>query len=299
MDYPNSVPSAGLVSGKFVDEDPVTGKPGSLIPASWGNGITQELLTVIQAAGLTPSETRTDQVLTALRSNKLFATPPQFDNSQTVATTAFVTRSGLQYSGFASYAAGVALTAANVGGVASFSSATAISTTLPATSNIAHGSTLQVINAGTGVLTIATVGSDVIKASNGAGGPIVLGLGDCAEFIKLDNQWRLIGGTMSNRYSSLLSGSSGNSGYQRHATGNIDQWGMAVSDANGDIKVVFPISFPNAFSSIVAIHSGGDGAMVILTGNPAPSKQGCTLKIRSYTGDVAANWTVLYHAKGY
>ncbi|WP_236178381.1 MULTISPECIES: gp53-like domain-containing protein [Pseudomonas] len=299
MDYPNSIPSAGLVNGRFVDEDLITGKPGSLIPASWGNGVTQELLKVIQSAGLTPSESANDQLLTALRGNKLFVTPPQFDSDQSVATTEFVTRSGLQYSGFASYAASVALSAANVGGVASFSSATAISTTLPATSNIAHGSTLQVINAGTGVLTIETVGSDVIKAANGAGGPIGLGLGDSAEFIKLDNQWRLIGGTMSNRYSSLLSGVSGSSGYQRHASGNIDQWGMAVSDANGDIKVVFPISFPNAFSSIVAIHSGGDGAMVILTGSPAPSKQGCTLKIRSYNGGVASNWTVLYHAKGY
>ena len=36
MDYPNSVPSAGLVDVKFVDENPITGAPGSLIPASWG-----------------------------------------------------------------------------------------------------------------------------------------------------------------------------------------------------------------------------------------------------------------------
>lgn len=58
MDYPNSVPSAGLLNGRFVDEDPIAGKPGSLIPASWGNGITQELLNVIQAAGLTASEAK-------------------------------------------------------------------------------------------------------------------------------------------------------------------------------------------------------------------------------------------------
>ncbi len=36
MDYPKRVPSVGLVNGKFVDENPVTGAPGSLIPAQWG-----------------------------------------------------------------------------------------------------------------------------------------------------------------------------------------------------------------------------------------------------------------------
>ena len=56
MDYPKSVPSAGLVNGKFIDENPLTGKPGSLIPADWGNGVTDEIVNVISAAGLTPNE---------------------------------------------------------------------------------------------------------------------------------------------------------------------------------------------------------------------------------------------------
>ncbi len=56
MDFPKSVPSVGLVDGKFVDEDPTAGTPGSLIPSAWGNSITLEMLNVIQAAGLAPSE---------------------------------------------------------------------------------------------------------------------------------------------------------------------------------------------------------------------------------------------------
>ncbi|PGR44779.1 phage tail protein, partial [Bacillus cereus] len=40
MDYPKSVPSVGLVDGRFVDENPVAGTPGSLIPAVWGNSVT-------------------------------------------------------------------------------------------------------------------------------------------------------------------------------------------------------------------------------------------------------------------
>ncbi|WP_332762489.1 phage tail protein [Pseudomonas koreensis] len=67
MDYPKSVPSVGLVDGRFVDENPVAGTPGSLIPAVWGNSVTQEILSVIGAAGLAASETDTSQLLEAIQ----------------------------------------------------------------------------------------------------------------------------------------------------------------------------------------------------------------------------------------
>ena len=67
MDYPKSVPGSGLVDGKFVDEDAIAGTPGSLIPASWGNSVTQEILNAITAAGLKPDEAQTDQLAQAIR----------------------------------------------------------------------------------------------------------------------------------------------------------------------------------------------------------------------------------------
>ncbi|MFJ4250690.1 carbohydrate-binding protein CenC [Pseudomonas sp. NPDC089741] len=67
MDYPKSVPGSGLENGKFVDEDPIAGKPGSLIPASWGNSVTEEILSAITAAGLTPDEAQTNQLAQAIR----------------------------------------------------------------------------------------------------------------------------------------------------------------------------------------------------------------------------------------
>ncbi|HHS7808692.1 MULTISPECIES: hypothetical protein [Pseudomonas] len=66
MDYPKSIPGVGLVNGGFVDENPIAGSPGSLIPAAWGNSVTQEILNAIKAAGLTPDEARTDQLATAI-----------------------------------------------------------------------------------------------------------------------------------------------------------------------------------------------------------------------------------------
>ena len=67
MDFPISVPSIGLVDGKFVDEDPLSGQPGSLIPSAWGNSITIEVLNVIEAAGLVTSELDLTQLLQAIR----------------------------------------------------------------------------------------------------------------------------------------------------------------------------------------------------------------------------------------
>lgn len=70
MDYPKSVPNIGLVDGKFVDEDTATGRVGSLVPASWGNGVTQEILGVIEAAGVAPAEGDNTQLQAAI--GKLF-----------------------------------------------------------------------------------------------------------------------------------------------------------------------------------------------------------------------------------
>ncbi|PMQ11908.1 hypothetical protein PseAD21_10860 [Pseudomonas sp. AD21] len=68
MDYPKSVPSVGLVDGRFVDENPVAGTPGSLIPAVWGNSVTQEILSVITGGGLVAAEADTGQLFKAIQS---------------------------------------------------------------------------------------------------------------------------------------------------------------------------------------------------------------------------------------
>ncbi|WP_150646745.1 phage tail protein, partial [Pandoraea pnomenusa] len=67
MDYPKSVPGVGLVDGKFVDEDKSIPRAGSLIPSSWGNAVTEEILAVLRAAGIDPDEANNAQLLDAIR----------------------------------------------------------------------------------------------------------------------------------------------------------------------------------------------------------------------------------------
>ncbi|WP_437418173.1 gp53-like domain-containing protein [Stutzerimonas chloritidismutans] len=66
MDYPKSVPGVGLVDGKFVDEDQVSGTPGSLIPADWGNAVTEEILNVVREVGGEPVEAQTNQLVASI-----------------------------------------------------------------------------------------------------------------------------------------------------------------------------------------------------------------------------------------
>ncbi|OOV91957.1 hypothetical protein MF6396_26215 [Pseudomonas sp. MF6396] len=92
MDYPKSVPNIGLVDGHFVDENPVTGQIGSLIPAAWGDAITQEVLNVIKGAGMVPDEANVSQLLSAV----LAIAASDVKKSVRVATTGPIALSGLQ-----------------------------------------------------------------------------------------------------------------------------------------------------------------------------------------------------------
>lgn len=77
MDYPKSVPNVGLVNGKFVDENTSTGQVGSLIPSTWGNAVTDELLNVIRAGGEQPEESDNDQLLAAIKTIVRDSIPPE------------------------------------------------------------------------------------------------------------------------------------------------------------------------------------------------------------------------------
>lgn len=92
MDYPKSTPGIGLVDGRFVDENQTTGQPGSLIPAAWANALMAELLGVIKAAGIVPSEEDNAQLLHAIQT----MAASDYKKSVRCATTGPIALSGLQ-----------------------------------------------------------------------------------------------------------------------------------------------------------------------------------------------------------
>ena len=138
--------------------------------------------------------------------NPTAPTPAQFDNSKSIATAEFVKRMGLEYSGFTTNSASLALASSHVGGVHSFSAVGQLTATLPPTVGVAQGATITVVCAGSGGLSVAAAVGDVLYTSSGVTGSILMALGDTAEFIRLQDQWRLIGGTVALRYAAVMGG---------------------------------------------------------------------------------------------
>ncbi|MBJ7537148.1 hypothetical protein [Marinomonas transparens] len=72
MNYPET---HGLYQGRFTDGNPVAGIPASVASAKHMNMIYDELITLIEGAGVTPDETKQNQVLEAintLRKDELY-----------------------------------------------------------------------------------------------------------------------------------------------------------------------------------------------------------------------------------
>jgi hypothetical protein len=142
----------------------------------------------------------------AVISGPNWTTQPQFANDTSFATTAFSKRMGVEYSIFNSINATTALANSSVGGVVSASSATPINVTLPPSAGVPNGATVEVVNAGSGAVTILVAGADTLTAQSGSVVPVVLALGDNAYFIKVSSEWRLRGGSMALKYAAVMSG---------------------------------------------------------------------------------------------
>lgn len=258
MDYPKSIPSVGLVNGKFVDENPVSGTPGSLIPATWGNSVTQEILGVVQAAGLTPDEASSTQLLGALRSSTLFYTAPQFDTGRSAATAEFVQRALGNYSSARGVSDATQLTLADVGCSIGLGGNTSYTVILPDTATVPSGATISLHCRNNTPVTIASKTGAQISPNGAYLSSIVMSNGENASFVRESGVWTVYG-TASLKYSSSYGSQLSTSGYQKHPSGLIEQWVIGNSDANGNLTLSWPIKFPNAVLGGIANEANPSG----------------------------------------
>jgi phage gp16-like protein len=180
-------------------------------------------------------------------------TPAQFDVSQLLINSAFVKRMGVEYSNLSSVGVSTALTSANVGSVVSAASATPINVTLPSTTGLSQGATIEVANTGGGgLVTVLAASGDTLTSQAGIVVPVVLGAGDNAYFIKVSSEWRLRGGSIALKYAALFAAVLGVTSASQQLPGLIIKAGniSSVSTA-ATIPLTFPVSFPNACVALI------------------------------------------------
>lgn len=258
MDYPKSVPSVGLVDGRFVDENPVAGTPGSLIPAVWGNSVTQEILNVVQAAGMAPNEASNNQLLAALRSPALFITAPQFDGGRSAATSEFVQRALGNHASARGISAATQLTLADVGCSIGLGGNATYTVTLPDAAAVPSGAMISLHCRNSAPVTVASKTGTQISPQGAYLASILMNNGESANFVRESGVW-VVYGTAALKYSATAAAQFGTTGYQRCSSGLIVQWVMGGSDANGYMSVSLPIMFPNAVLGGIADEGNPGG----------------------------------------
>lgn len=306
MDYPISVPGVGLVGGKFVDEDASVGQIGSLIPAAWGNAVTDELLAVIAAAGLEPDEGNLTQLLLALRSSGVFQTPAKFDSTTKVATTEFVQRAlgnfadlpAAQITGNRVMLAAEAGSAFWVGNGAGGS----FTITLPSLASVPRGASFTFIcTSASSNFTIVGAGADVTVTYAGAGvssgfvgNQVKLRGGEAVELVSNGGYWFVKSGQL--HHQDVFKASLVVNGYQKLPSGLIVQWGGGAGLAVYDITL--PITFPNANLSAIAVTQGSSAFGYTAE---VSNMSNTTLRVTTYRADTGAQASrgISWFAVGY
>ncbi|MFM9902127.1 MAG: hypothetical protein ACKVOT_14040 [Polaromonas sp.] len=219
----------------FKDGDLANGVAPTDLTAAWFNDVQEELLRVIEAAGLSPAPSTRDQLFSAIQS----------------------LNSG--FNGVATFSVDAVLTAAHIGNLIRLTGTNARTFTLPALPDLA-GPSVSFFNASTAALTVSRAGPDVIQVNASVQAAVVVLPG---ETLMLSGDgagsWIAANGTAtlssSARFGALLSGT----GFQRLPSGLIFQWCAGNTDANGVLSMTLPVTFPNVVLGGMANEAAPSG----------------------------------------
>jgi hypothetical protein len=226
--------------------------------------IMEELMAIISAAGITPTQGNLTQLLTALRSAGVFQNPGLFDNTTKVATTAFVQRALGSLAGFTSVNASTTLTSAQLGTHVQIAQVTPSGQTftLPASATVIAGVGYWITNDSPYA---QTVKANAVENINPVGNSFLLQSKETVFVFSqgTSSQWNLFG-----TIAALVFGASlGANGYQKLPGGLIMQWGQELLNGTTQVAVTFPIAFPTTVRSITtgAQNQGNGEVQTALT----------------------------------
>lgn len=182
-------------------------------------------------------------------------TPPQFDNTTKLSTTAFLKSAGFQFSGVSGLTSGRAIVAADMGKVLVINAAS-LSFSLPLANSVPSGTTVTFfVYNNTFLPTFTTTGSDTISIGNGAtvsslpiktsGHVTLISEGS-------SNVWEAYGSAVIDKTIGFAA-SLGSSGYAKLPSGLIIEWGTGSVNGSGDMPVTFPLAMSGAPYLVTAI----------------------------------------------
>lgn len=224
-------------------------------------------------------------------------TPARFDNSKSLATTAFVKQTTGNYAGIRNITAATQLTAEDIGLACGLGGITGYTVTLPDVADVPDGSVIAMHCRSNGTIVVASKTGQQISPQGSYLSSITMMSGESASFVKEWGVW-CVYGTAALKYSAQFVASIGGAGYARSANGLLEQWGVGITDANGYVYVTFPLAFPNGVRNIMPIHLGGDGVMSCVVAN-SPTQTGCTVRLQNQSGAGAPGWYIYWRAMGF
>ncbi|WP_155122393.1 gp53-like domain-containing protein [Burkholderia ubonensis] len=184
-------------------------------------------------------------------------TPPQFDNSAMVATTAYVRGALGNSAGLLIVNSAETLTAAAAGKLILLGGATGFPLTLPPISSVPTGTVIEVQNIQPSGCSIVPSGTDVLQSGNGTFGSYTgIGPGWSGRFVanKVNAApylWQVVGGSLPLRDpGGPFAASLASSGYAKHPSGLIVQWGAIGNVTTTATSASFPIAFTSAVYSV-------------------------------------------------
>jgi hypothetical protein len=243
------------VDHKFTEGDPAAGVAATTVTDDFMNDVQQEILTVLQAAGIAPAKNTQDQLLKALRglgTTGIFTTPPVFDNSKKGATTEFVQRALGNFQKILGIDTSKTLQPADAGSFCSLFGAGGINVQLPVGSSLPSGAAFTLFCVGTpGQFYVSTTGGNTITFNGADNVPGVdLYAGDFIQLVWSGLAW--VGtGSVQTKYQPGFKSILQTSGFQKLPSGLIVQWGQTAPAIVGDVTTNLPIAFPSFFPVVV------------------------------------------------
>lgn len=166
--------------------------------------------------------------------------------------------------------------------------------TLPDVNDVPPGAAIGLHCRNAAGVTIASKTGNQISPQGAYLSTITMAAGESAEFVREGSIW-VVYGLAALKYSQLVSANTGETGFMRHPCGMIEQWGIGTTDSSGSVYVTFPVAWPVGLRNISLLHLGTAGLMGCVV---APTKTGCTLRVRDDQGIATANWFLYWRALG-